>query len=101
GRVKSPIERLFLKPGNCGATEDALEAIREADAVVIGPGSLYTSVLPNLLIEDLSDALALSTAPKVYVCNVMTQPHETDGLDSAFDHVNTIVEHARPEVLSH
>lgn len=100
GKVKSPIERLYLKPDNCGATEDALEAIREADVIVMGPGSLFTSVLPNLLIEDLSRALALAPAPKVYVCNVMTQPHETTGL-SAFDHVNAIAEHTRPEVLTH
>ena len=99
-KVKSRIERLYLKPEHCGATEDALTAIREADAIVIGPGSLYTSVLPNLLIEDLADALAESPAPKIYICNAMTQPHETDGL-TAFDHVNAIVEHARPEVLSH
>jgi uncharacterized cofD-like protein len=99
-KVKSTIERLYLKPSNPGATEDALAAIREADAIVIGPGSLYTSVLPNLLIEELADALAESPAPKIYICNAMTQPHETDGL-SAFDHVNAIVEHTRPEVLSH
>ncbi len=99
-KVKSRIERLVLKPESPGATEDALEAIREADAVVIGPGSLYTSVLPNLLIEEIADALAASSAPKIYICNVMTQPHETDGL-TAFDHVNAIVEHSRPEVLSH
>ena len=99
-KVKSPIERLHLKPEGCGATEDALEAIRNAEAIVIGPGSLYTSILPNLLIEDLSDALARSQAPKIYICNVMTQPHETDHF-SAFDHVNTIVEHSRPDVLSH
>ena len=99
-KVRSPIERLYLKPDGCGATEDALEAIQNADAIVIGPGSLYTSILPNLLIEDLSDALARSTAPKIYICNVMTQPHETDHF-SAFDHVNTIVEHTRPDVLSH
>ena len=100
GKVKSRIEKLYLKPEGCGATEDALEAARNADAIVIGPGSLYTSILPNLLIEDLAAALAESAAPKIYICNVMTQPHETDHL-SAFEHVNAIAEHARPEVLSH
>jgi len=99
-RTRSPIERLYLKPDGCAATEDAIEAIQNADAIVIGPGSLYTSILPNLLIESLSDALARSQAPKIYLCNVMTQPHETDSM-GALDHVNAIVEHCRPEVLSH
>ncbi len=99
-KTLSPIQRLFLKPEGCAAAEDALIAIQNADGIVLGPGSLYTSILPNLLIEDISNALAESPAPKVYVCNVMTQPHETDHF-TAFDHVNTLVEHARPEVLSH
>lgn len=99
-KVISPIERLYLKPDGCGAAEDALEAIRNADAIVFGPGSLYTSILPNLLIEDLAAASAASSAPKIYICNVMTQPHETDRF-SAFDHVNVLVEHSRPDVLSH
>ncbi len=100
GKASSPVQKLYLKPQGCAATEDALEAIVNADGIVIGPGSLYTSVLPNLLIEDLSQALAASLAPKIYICNVMTQAHETDGM-TAFDHVNAIVEHTRPEVLSH
>jgi uncharacterized cofD-like protein len=99
-KVKSPITRLYLKPEGCGATEDALEAIANADAIVIGPGSLYTSVLPNILIDDMAEALANTHAPKIYICNVMTQPHETDHM-TAFDHVNTIIEHSRPDVLSH
>lgn len=99
-KTRSPIERLYLKPEGCGATEDALSAIQNADAVVIGPGSLYTSLLPNLLIAEIADALAASSAPKIYICNVMTQPHETDRF-TAFDHVNTIVQHTRPEILSH
>ena len=99
-KVRSPIERIYLKPEGCGATEDALRAIETADAIVIGPGSLYTSILPNLLIEDLAAAIARAPVPKIYVCNVMTQPHETDSL-SAFDHVNAIIEHTRPDILSH
>ena len=99
-KATDPIERLYLKPEGCSATEDALQAIQNAECIVIGPGSLYTSILPNLLIENLSDALARSTVPKIYICNVMTQPHETDRF-TAFDHVNTIVEHARPDILSH
>jgi uncharacterized cofD-like protein len=99
-KAQSPIERVFLRPEGCGATQDALNAISEADAIVIGPGSLYTSILPNLLIEDLANSIAMSQAPKIYICNVMTQPHETDHF-TAFDHVNAIVEHTRPDILSH
>ncbi|MBI4353445.1 MAG: YvcK family protein [Candidatus Omnitrophica bacterium] len=99
-KAKRPIERLYLKPQGCGATEDALEAIRTADAVVIGPGSLYTSILPDLLIEDLANALAVAPVPKIYICNVMTQSHETDRF-TAFDHVNVLAAHTRPDVLSH
>lgn len=99
-KVTSAIERLYLKPEGCSATEDALEAIANAEAIVVGPGSLYTSVLPNLLIEDLAAAMAGAHAPKIYICNVMTQCHETDHF-TAFDHVNTIVEHTRPDILSH
>ncbi len=99
-KVQSPIEKLYLMPEGCGATEDALQAVQNADAIVIGPGSLYTSILPNLLIEDLAAAMASTSAPKIYICNIMTQPHETDHF-SVFGHVNTIVEHTRPDVLSH
>ncbi len=95
-----PIEKLYLKPEGCSATEDALQAVQNADGIVIGPGSLYTSILPNLLIENLADALARAAAPKIYICNVMTQPHETDRF-SAFDHVNTLVQHTRPDILTH
>ena len=96
----SPIQRLYLKPEGCGAAEDALVAIQNADGIVMGPGSLYTSILPNILIEDIAKAMSASPVPKIYVCNVMTQPHETDHF-TAFDHVNTLAEHTRPEVLSH
>ncbi len=98
--VPSRIQRLYLQPQGCQASEDALFAVENSDAIVIGPGSLYTSILPNLLIENLSAAIARARAPKIYVCNVMTQTHETDGY-TAFDHVNAIAEHARPDVMSH
>lgn len=99
-KTPSPIERLYLKPEAVRASQDALDAIRDAEGIVMGPGSLYTSILPNLLIEDLSDAIAASSAPKIYICNVMTQSHETDHF-SAFDHVNALVTNTRPEILSH
>lgn len=70
----------------------ALQAILEADAVILGPGSLYTSILPNLLVPQIAEHIALSRAVKIYVCNVMTQPGETDGYSVA-DHVETLIRH--------
>lgn len=87
------IKRVFLDPGNCFPTEEALLAIREADAIIMGPGSLYTSILPNLLVQGIPEAIARSRAAKIYVCNVMTQPGETDGY-TASDHLRALTGHA-------
>jgi uncharacterized cofD-like protein len=76
-----PIERIRLKPEHPGAQPEAVKALLEADLIVLGPGSLYTSVVPNLLVEGIAKALIQSEALKVYVCNVATQPGETDGYD--------------------
>ncbi len=95
-----PIRRVFLEPANCKPSKESFEAIDSADIIVLGPGSLYTSVIPNLLVNGISERIALSRAPKVYVCNVMTQPGETDNY-TAFDHLNTIILHTRPDVVSH
>lgn len=99
-KARVPIRRLTLEPESCAASEDALAAIEDAEAIVFGPGSLYTSILPNLLIEDLAEAIARVNIPKIYICNVMTQPHETDHF-TAFDHVNVLVEHTQPEIMTH
>ncbi len=96
--VRSRIRRVYLKPRNPAATQEAIEAVREADVIVLGPGSLYTSVLPNLVIRDIAEAIRGSRAFKVYVCNVMTQPGETDGY-TASDHVAAIIEHTAPDIL--
>lgn len=87
------ISRVFLKPEVCYPVKEALQAIECADAVILGPGSLYTSVLPNLLVQGVTDALANTRATKIYVCNIMTQPGETDGY-SASDHVKAIYKHS-------
>ena len=79
---------------------DAIKAIKEAQLIILGPGSLYTSIIPNLLIKEISDAIISTTATKVYVCNAMTQPGETDGY-SASDHVKALVTHAHPRVLDY
>ncbi|MBI4982142.1 MAG: YvcK family protein [Candidatus Omnitrophica bacterium] len=95
-----PIERVSLKPDQSQATPDAVKAIQEAQIIVLGPGSLYTSVIPNLLIKEISDAVVASSAIKVYVCNAMTQPGETDGY-SASDHIKAMINHSHPRVLDY
>ena len=87
-----PIKRLYLKPEHPAAQPEAVGAILEADLIVLGPGSLYTSVMPNLLVEGIAKALLQSDGLKVYVCNVATQPGETDGYD-VDAHVAAIVRH--------
>lgn len=86
------IKRLRLRPEGPPALDEAVEEIQHADGIVIGPGSLYTSILPNLLVEGIRQAIQRSSAPKIYVCNVMTQPGETDRY-TAFDHVQAIQGH--------
>lgn len=98
--TKKGIDRVYLQPEDIMPVESALEAIRDADAVILGPGSLYTSVLPNLLIKGMADTLRQSQAVKIYICNVMTQPGETDGY-SASDHVKAIFDHVGPGVIDY
>ena len=87
------IRRLFTEPENCKALEDVIAAIRDADLIILGPGSLYTSVIPNLLIKEISEEVVKSTAKKIYVCNIMTQPGETDDY-AVSDHLKAIYKHA-------
>jgi uncharacterized cofD-like protein len=94
----APIRRVFLEPELPPAFPEAVSAILDADLVVIGPGSLYTSVLPNLLVPDIAAALRATAAPVVYVSNVATQPGETDGY-SLSDHVRSIRRHVGDDVL--
>lgn len=87
------ITELSLDPDDAEPTPGALAALARADLILIGPGSLYTSVLPNLAIRKLAEALRNAPALRVYVCNVMTQPNETDGY-SAEEHLRALIEHA-------
>lgn len=87
------IERVFLKPAKCQPTNEALKSVSEADIIIIGPGSLYTSIIPNLLVEGIAEAIKESKALKFYVCNVMTQPGETSGY-TVNDHVRAIIDHS-------
>ncbi|MFN2173850.1 MAG: uridine diphosphate-N-acetylglucosamine-binding protein YvcK [Candidatus Promineifilaceae bacterium] len=86
------IQRVYLEPANVRAYPPALKAIFQADMILIGPGSLYTSILPNLLVPDLAQALIHAQAPKVYISNLATQEGETAGYDVA-DHVAAVTEH--------
>ncbi|MFL6468658.1 MAG: uridine diphosphate-N-acetylglucosamine-binding protein YvcK [Pyrinomonadaceae bacterium] len=79
GKVGNQIVRLFLEPKDCSPMPDALAAIENADLITVGPGSLFTSLLPPLLVRGVADAIEASTATKVFICNLMTQPGETDG----------------------
>lgn len=90
--VGGRIKRVFLEPDNVEPLPEVLEAIRETDAILVGPGSLYTSILPNLIVPGVTDALVKSDAIKIFICNVMTQPGETDGY-SVSDHLQAIHDH--------
>lgn len=92
------IQHLYLDPPNVRAYPPAVRAIFQADLIVIGPGSLYTSILPNLLVADLTQALQRTRARKVYVCNLATQPGETDNYTVA-DHVEAILQHTAPNII--
>lgn len=92
------IKKVYLRPLDTKPTLEALKAIQEAEAIIFGPGSLYTSIIPNLLVKGIPEAIANSSALKIYVCNVMTQAGETDGY-SAFDHVQAIIKHTNPRII--
>ena len=94
------IREVYLAPENPAAHPEAVRAILEADLIVLGPGSLYTSVLPNLLVQGVRRSLIAAPAPKVYVCNVATQPGETDGFSVA-DHVAAIEDHVGKGVINY
>lgn len=94
------IARVSLAPENPKPLPECVDAIAEADCIVLGPGSLYTSILPNLLVDGLAQAIKKSSAVKIYVCNVMTQPGETTGY-SAFDHVKAIIDHVGSGLFDH
>ena len=94
------IERVFLQSADITPLPEAIEAIQSADAIVFGPGSLYTSIIPNLLVPGIVEAIRANDAVKIYICNVMTQPGETDGY-SASDHVNAITKHAGGKLFEH
>jgi uncharacterized cofD-like protein len=97
-KANKRIRRVSLQPDNVRPLPETIESIREADLIVIGPGSLYTSILPNLLVSDIGKEVSKATAKKLYVCNIMTQAGETLGY-SASDHVKTIHQHLQTNFI--
>jgi len=94
--ARSPIRRLRLEPEQCLPLPEALTAVRTADIITVGPGSLFTSILPNLLVSRVAECIGASRAVKVFVCNLMTQPGETDGY-TARRHLEVVRSYA-PEI---
>lgn len=96
----SKISRIYINPSNCKPAPGVIEAIQEADAIVIGPGSLYTNIIPNLLVKGVAKAIKESKAFKIYVSNLMTEPGQTDNY-SLSEHIRTINEHAGKGVIDY
>lgn len=92
------INRVYLSPTNCRTAPGVLEAIQNADAIIIGPGSLYTNVIPNLLIKNVAKTIRESKALKIYISNIMTEPGQTDDYDVS-DHINSILEHSGEGII--
>lgn len=93
-KMLKKIEQISIEPKDIEALPEAVKAIEEADLILVGPGSLYTSVIPNLLVKGIQGALKRSVAPKMYISNVMTQPGETDGYDVEA-HIKAIDNHIK------
>lgn len=99
-KTKTRIKKVYINPKISNPLDEGVKAIEEADLIVLGPGSLYTSVIPNLLINDIVDKIYEAKAPKVYICNVMTQPGETDDY-GVMEHIDAILEHSRQDLLDY
>jgi len=96
----SKISRIYIRPTNCRPAPGVLEAISQADAIIIGPGSLYTSVIPNLLVKGVSRAIKESKGFKIYISNIMTEPGQTDNYTLS-DHIKAIQEHAGKDIIDY
>ena len=100
GNYETDIERVFLVPARVEPVSAALDAINNADVIVMGPGSLYTSVIPNLLVDGIAEAIFKSKAKKIYVCNIMTQPGETVGY-TASRHLDALERHSGKGIVDY
>ncbi len=99
-KSRIPVKRVSLRPEFPQATPEAIKAIEEAQVIILGPGSLYTSIIPNLLIKEITSAIVASDAVKVYVCNAMTQPGETESY-RASNHIKTLVAHSHARIFDY
>ena len=99
-KQNSRIEELMIKPENATALKEALTALKEADAIVMGPGSLYTSITSNLLVKDISKAVRKSSAIKIYISNIMTQPGETTGFKVS-DHLKVLCKYGGKDIVDY
>ncbi len=97
-KANGKIEKVYITPQKCEPYYKAVEAIKGAEVVVLGPGSLYTSIIPNLLVPGIGDALRAKKSLKIYICNIMTQPGETDGFKVS-DHIRAIFDHAGSGII--
>jgi len=100
GKSEKPIRRVELKPSPVPPNPEVLDAVENADLFVFGPGSLYTSVLPSLLVDEMAEAVSRSSARKVYVCNIMTEPGETQN-HRASDHLEAVLRHTSPTLVDY
>ena len=96
----SQINRIYISPSNVLPAPGVIDAIKDADAIVIGPGSLYTNIIPNLIVKNVAKAIKESKAKKVYISNIMTEPGQTDNY-TVGEHINAIIEHAGKGVIEY
>ena len=94
------INKVFLEPADVAPVKSSLDALKESDAIILGPGSLYTSVLPNLLVNGIAETIKNSKAIKIYICNVMTQPGETDDYTASM-HIKALLDHVGPGIIDY
>ena len=94
------VSRVYIKPTNCKAAPGVIDAINEAECIIIGPGSLYTNIIPNLLVNGVAKAIRESSAKKIYISNIMTDPGQTDDYTMA-DHINAIKEHVGEGIIDY
>lgn len=99
-KTGKPIKKVFIEPSDVRPLDEALVAINEADVILLGPGSLYTSIIPNLLVIEIKEAILASKGKKIFICNVMTQPGETDGY-TALDHIKAIEKHVGKQFIEY
>ena len=96
---KSPIKKVSLKPSYVKTNPEVLWAIKNADGIIIGPGSLWTSIIPNFLLKDLTNAVVKSKAKKIYICNIATERGETEKY-SVEDHIDRLIKHSDPKLFN-